>query len=153
MLTYFLTTKRVFIMANYNFDTSNERSSHMKKIKSQNTIAEILLRKKLWSCGIRFRINNKLLIGRPDIAIKKYKLVVFVDGEFWHGYNWDQKKLRIKANKDYWIPKIERNMRRDENVNLHYLNNGWIILRFWEKEIKTDLNGCVTMILECLGRN
>ena len=134
----------------YKFDTSINRSVHMKKIKSQNTIAEIILRKRLWSLGIRYRINNKLLFGCPDIAIKKYKLVIFIDGEFWHGFNWHDKKSKIKANRDYWIPKIERNMQRDQIVNLHYLNNEWHVLRFWERQIKRNLDECMTEILGSL---
>lgn len=119
----------------------------MSKIKSNNTKAEILIRKALWKKNIRFRINNKSLFGKPDITIKKYKLVVFIDGEFWHGYNWEEKKLKIKANRDYWIPKIERNMRRDYEVNNHYAEHGWKVFRFWEKQVKKSFNECLQEIL------
>jgi len=76
----------------YGFDTTPERSRLMSKIKSNNTAAELLLRKSLWSKSVRYRINDKKLLGKPDISIKKHKLVIFIDGEFWHGYNWEEKR-------------------------------------------------------------
>lgn len=120
----------------------------MSKIKSTNTKAEIKLRKSLFLKGVRYRINNRSLFGNPDIAIKKYKLAIFIDGDFWHGKNWEVKKERIKANRDYWIPKIERNMARDLLVNDHYLKLGWNVLRFWEKEVHKELDTCVSQIIE-----
>ena len=81
----------------------------------------------------------------------KQKVVVFVDGEFWHGYNWEHKKLLIKSNREFWIRKIERNMERDMETNIHYLNSGYTVLRFWEFEIKKDLIGCVLKIIEALA--
>jgi DNA mismatch endonuclease (patch repair protein) len=71
----------------------------MRKIKSKNTKPEMTLRKALWRRGYRYTLDNKQLPGRPDLIFRKYKVVVFVDGEFWHGYNWEQKKLKIKANR------------------------------------------------------
>jgi DNA mismatch endonuclease (patch repair protein) len=118
----------------------------MAKIKSGNTKPEIKLRKALHQKGIRFRINNKVLFGNPDISIKKYRLVIFVDGEFWHGFNWVAKKPKIQANRSYWIPKIERNIERDRLVNQHYKATNWVIFRFWEKEINSNLDACVNTI-------
>lgn len=92
-------------MAEYIFDTTPERSKLMRKIKSNNTKPELLLRKSLWTLGVHYRLNVSKLPGKPDIVINKKKIVIFVDGEFWHGYNWEQKKLKIKSNKDYWLKK------------------------------------------------
>ena len=85
----------------------------MAKIKGKNTKAEVTLRKALWAKGIRFRIHVKSIPGKPDIVINKYRLVVFVDGGFWHGYKWEQNKFKIKSNAVFWIAKIESNMQRD----------------------------------------
>ena len=118
----------------------------MGKIKSTDTQAEILLRKKLWAKGIRYRKNNKSILGCPDISIKKYKIAIFVDGEFWHGFNWQEKKKKIKSNREYWIKKIEGNMRRDVKTNKELKKQGWCIFRFWEHEITKDINRCIKRI-------
>ena len=118
----------------------------MSKIKSRNTKPEILLRKTLWSQRIRYRINNSKIIGKPDIVLSKYKIAVFVDGEFWHGFKWAEKKRKIKANREYWIIKIEKNIKRDKLNTQKLKDNGWIVLRFWEHEIFSDLNNCVNKI-------
>jgi len=135
-------------MANYVFDTTPERSSLMKKIKSNNTKPEIKLRKALWNAGIRYRLNVTKLPGKPDIVIHKYKLIIFIDGEFWHGYKWEEKKTKIKANKDYWIKKIERNIQRDIQNTQILQELGYIVIRFWEHEIKKDINDCVKKVMD-----
>ena len=84
----------------------------MKSIKSENTKAETLLRKALWHKGYRYYKNYKKLPGKPDIVFIRLKLVIFVDGEFWHGYEWEKNREKIKSNQEYWIPKIERNMQK-----------------------------------------
>lgn len=99
------------------FYTTPQRSKLMAKIKSKNTKPEILFRKELWKAGLRYRKHNKKLPGNPDIVNKKYKLVIFVDGEFWHGHNCSEKKEKIKTNREFWIPKIERNIQRDNENN------------------------------------
>jgi DNA mismatch endonuclease (patch repair protein) len=136
----------------YGFETTGERSKLMTKIKSENTKPEIKLRKALFKNGVRFRIKNKELYGNPDIAIRKYKLIIFIDGEFWHGFNWEIKKLRIATNKSYWIPKIEKNMERDRSVNLHYENIGWTVVRLWDKQINSNLEGCIQNIMAYLTK-
>lgn len=98
------------------FTTSTERSELMRKIRSRNTKPEIRLRKALWRSGIRYRLNVKKVYGSPDILISKYRIAIFVDGELWHGFNWNVKRDSIKSNRDYWIPKIERNMERDTKL-------------------------------------
>ena len=118
----------------------------MSKIRGKNTKPEMLFRKALWHKGVRYRINNKLP-GKPDISIKKYKLAIFIDGEFWHGYNWDEKKDNIKSNRRFWVPKIERNMQRDQEVNHQLQEMGFIVFRFWSKEILNDLDRCINDVL------
>jgi len=135
------------------YQTTPERSMLMGKIKSTETKSEILLRKELWKVGIRYRINVRKLPGCPDIVIKKNKLIVFVDGEFWHGFNWKIKKERIKTNRDFWIPKIERNMQRDKQNNIDLEKMGFTVLRFWEHQVKKDLVNCVKKIKQLAVRD
>jgi DNA mismatch endonuclease (patch repair protein) len=133
--------------ASNGFVTTAQRSKIMSAITSQNTKAEILLRKALWKAGLRYRKNNRSLPGAPDISIKKYKLAIFVDGEFWHGFDWDNKKMKIRVNTDFWFPKIERNMQRDYFNNLKLGKLGYKVFRFWEKQVKKDLSSCVNEVL------
>lgn len=136
----------------HGFETTGERSALMSKIKSKNTKPEVKLRKALFAKGLRFRLNNTSLFGNPDIAVKKYKLVIFIDGEFWHGHNWEAKKVKIRSNKHYWIPKIEKNIARDLFVNEYYQNRGWVSFRFWEKDINKNLEKCVDEVFLFLNR-
>ena len=119
----------------------------MKKIHSKDTIVEISFRKALWAKGVRYRKNFKKLPGSPDIVITKEKLVIFIDGSFWHGYNWEVKKGKIKSNTAFWVPKIQRNMERDLENNDALASLGFKVIRFWEHEIKKDFNGCLNKIL------
>jgi DNA mismatch endonuclease (patch repair protein) len=130
------------------FVTTPARSKLMRKIRSSNTKTEVLLRKSLWSLGLRYRKNYKKLPGAPDIAITKFKLAIFIDGEFWHGHNWEIKKGKIKTNQAFWIPKIERNMERDVENNEALNSLGFKVIRFWEHEVKKNLQGCVDKILQ-----
>lgn len=118
----------------------------MQAIKGKDTKEEVLLRKALWHRGHRYRKNNKSVFGRPDLTFKKYKIAIFVDGEFFHGYNWEERKNTIYSNRDYWIPKIERNIQRDKEVNQHLISNGWKVIRFWSTFIKKNLEDCVLVI-------
>lgn len=137
----------------YGFETTEKRSSLMSKIKSTETQVEVLLRKKLWSKGIRYRKNNKDILGCPDISIKKYKIAIFIDGEFWHGFNWREKKKKIKSNRKYWIEKIEGNMQRDEKTDKNLKKQGWCVIRLWEHEIKKDINSCFRKINKKISNN
>jgi DNA mismatch endonuclease (patch repair protein) len=130
----------------YKFVTSRRRSFLMSQIGSYNTKPELLLRKALWRQGFRFSRKVSELSGKPDIVLKKYRAVIFVDGEFWHGFQWKKKKVKIKDNRAYWIPKIERNITRDKK-NTHLLRlQGWKVIRIWEHKINKDLPKCVEMI-------
>ena len=97
--------------------TQEQRKMNMKNIRFKDTKAEVLLRKALWHKGYRYRKNCKNIIGKPDIVFRKYKIAVFCDSEFWHGYNWEVRKHDFKSHQEFWIPKIERNMARDKEVN------------------------------------
>jgi DNA mismatch endonuclease (patch repair protein) len=128
------------------FYTTEQRSKMMSKIRGKNTKPEKIFRKALWAEGLRYRISGSGLIGKPDVVIKKYRLVIFIDGEFWHGYKWEEKKKKIKSNKAFWIPKIERNMQRDLEVNKKLGEIGYCVFRFWDFQIKNDLEECIEII-------
>ena len=130
----------------YRFHTTKQRSSLMSKIRSNNTRPEVEFRKKLWSRGIRFCRNKTNLPGNPDVVIKKYKIALFVDGEFWHGYNWSEKKKTIKSNRAYWIPKIERNIARDKVSAKELRRGGWIVLRFWQNAVDRRIDQCILKV-------
>ena len=131
--------------------TPEQRKKNMQAIRSKDTTIELALRKALWHKGIRYRKNYKGLIGKPDIVITKYRIVVFCDSDFWHGYDWDNRKSRIKSNQEYWIPKIERNMKRDKEVTAVLVEQGWIVLRFWEHSIRKNLESCLDDIEEAVS--
>ena len=126
--------------------TKEQISYNMRQIKSMDSQIELILRKTLWHRGIRYRKNVKTIFGHPDIAFKGRKLAVFVDSEFWHGFNWEIKKNEIKSNKEFWINKIERNMERDAEVNEYLSQTGWIVLRFWGNDIKKNVSACADKI-------
>ena len=130
--------------------TPEQRKKNMRAIRSKDTTIELALRKALCQRGIRYRKNYKGLIGKPDIVITKYRIAVFCDSDFWHGYDWENRKARIKSNQNYWIPKIERNMKRDREVTAALVEQGWIVLRFWEHTIRKELEECVDDIQEAV---
>jgi len=131
--------------------TPEQRRKNMQAIRSKDTSIELRLRKALWERGIRYRKNYKKLTGKPDIAITKYRIAVFCDSDYWHGYDWENRNQRIKSNREYWIPKIERNMARDQEVNEALERDGWTVLRFWEWQIKKQLDNCVDEILAAVS--
>lgn len=107
----------------------------MQANKSKGTKPERILAKALWHLGLRYRKNNQTIIGKPDFSFKKYKIAVFVDGEFWHGKDWEIRKADIKSNRKFWVAKIERNIQRDAEVTGRLKVEGWTVFRFWGKEI------------------
>ena len=123
----------------------------MQHIRSNDTKAEVLLRKALWHCGVRYRKNFKELPGTPDIAITKYRIAVFVDGDFWHvrGHE-DNPGEQIQMNKPYWTKKLKRNLERDKEVNQVLLEMGWLVLRYWDSDVSRDCDACVKDILQYL---
>ena len=129
-----------------------QRKKNMKNIKSKDTEIEVLLRRALWKRGYRYRKNVKELPGTPDIVISKYKIVIFCDGEFFHGKDWEVLRPRLmKSNNSYyWISKIARNIEHDNDVNKELLFKGWTVIRFWGNEIKRNIDGCVNVIEETI---
>jgi DNA mismatch endonuclease (patch repair protein) len=121
-------------------------SYNMRQVKNKDSKIELLLRKELWSRGLRYRKNVKKVFGHPDIAFIGKKIAVFCDSEFWHGYDWKNRKADIKSNQDFWITKIERNMQRDIEVTETLRKDGWIVLRFWGKEIQKQTEKCADII-------
>lgn len=130
--------------------TPEKRHNIMKSIHSNNTSIEIMLRRKLWKCGVRYRIHKKIMGCKPDITIKKYKLAIFVDGDFWHGRNYTDDMF--KSNQEYWNNKIRRNIERDLEQTITLRDNGWRVLRFWESEIKQDIELCCSIIMQELNQ-
>lgn len=127
--------------------TTPQRSYIMSRIRSRDTRPEMMLRRALWARNIRYRLYDRGLPGKPDIVIKKYKLAIFVDGEFWHGYQWAHVRERLGANRDFWIAKIERNMARDRENNKALNAMGYTVIRFWSADIKKHLHKCVNLVL------
>ena len=127
--------------------TPEQRTKNMKAIRSKNTKMEVLLAKSLWAKGVRYRKNDKSLFGTPDLSIKKHKIAVFVDSEYFHGKDWAKEKYRIKTNREFWWKKIEGNIRRDQTVNQFLVDKGWKVIRFWSKDIYKNLNLCVNEII------
>ena len=121
---------------------------NMSLVKSSNSDIEQMLRKALWRHGVRYRKNVRSIYGCPDIACKKKKIAVFCDSEFWHGFDWENRKADFKSNQAFWIAKIERNIERDKEVTEKLRSDGWIVLRFWGKEIKKDPQKCAERIIE-----
>lgn len=126
--------------------TPDQRRRNMQAVKNKDSAIEKMLRKELWSMGIRYRKNVKSVFGHPDIAFIGKKIAVFCDSEFWHGYDWEHRKNDIKTRREFWIPKIERNIQRDIEVTKQLQNDGWIVLRFWGKEIKADVHQCAALV-------
>ena len=123
-----------------------QRHKNMKAIRNKDSEIEILLRKELWKRGLRYRKNVNNVFGHPDIVFIGKKTAIFCDSEFWHGYDWDNQKNSIKSHKDFWIPKIERNIQRDIEVNAELKKAGWKVIRFWGKEIKKHCSECADII-------
>lgn len=129
------------------YDSTPETRQRMAKIHLKNGKAETILAKRLWNSGVRYRKNYKKLPGSPDIAITTQKIAVFVDGEFWHGQNWAERKPRLKSNREYWIEKIEENIARDKRNNEALAEMGWRVFRFWEKQVLKAPDSCAKTVL------
>jgi len=119
------------------------RSKIMSRIRSKNTSPELNLRKTLWNKGYRYKIHYKLP-GKPDIVFASKKVAVFVDGCFWH--KCPKCYIEPKSNKRYWLPKIEKNVKKDKENNKALKNLGWKVVRIWEHEIQKDKDKTVKRI-------
>ncbi len=120
----------------------------MRANKSKGTKPELALAKAMWALGLRYRKNSGSIFGKPDFSFKKYKVAVFVDGEFWHGKDWEQRKAEIKGNREFWIAKIERNIRRDMEVTGRLKAEGWTVLRFWSNDVVKNTICCAEKVKE-----
>lgn len=133
-------------MKHQQLKTTPEISKRMSKVHLKRGKAETMLAKALWHKGYRYRLNYKMLPGSPDIAITKYRVAIFVDGEFWHGQNWQERKTRLRSNREYWIEKIEENITRDARNDDILAYQGWAIIHLWEKEVLKNLDKCVKYV-------
>ena len=126
--------------------TPEQRRRNMQAVKNKDSQIELLLRQELWSRGLRYRKNVNRIYGKPDIVFIGKKVAVFCDSEFWHGYNWEERKKDFKSHQEFWIPKIERNMERDAEVTAQLESEGWTVIRFWGNEIKKNTAQCADII-------
>ncbi len=130
--------------------TPEQRKKCMQSNKSTGTKPELVLAKAMWALGLRYRKNSGSIFGKPDFSFKKYKVAVFVDGEFWHGKDWEQKKAVIKGNREFWIAKIERNIQRDIEVTGRLKAKGWTVLRFWSNDVVKNTTCCAEKVKEII---
>lgn len=130
--------------------SKEQRRRNMQAIKSKGSKDEVLLAKSLWHKGLRYRKNDKSAFGKPDLTFKRQKLAIFIDSEYFHGYNWETEKNRIKTNREFWWQKIENNIKRNKLVNIELDSRGWKVLRFWSKYLRNNLANCVKQIEENL---
>lgn len=131
--------------------TKEQRYKNMSANKGKGTNLELLFGKLLWNAGVRYRKNDKTVFGKPDFVIRKMRIAIFCDGEFWHGRNWEERKNDHKSNCDFWYSKIERNIRRDKEVNEQLKAQGWTVFRFWETEITKESDKCLNRILNYMN--
>lgn len=129
--------------------TREQRHKNMSHIRSKDTKPEVLLRKALWKRGIRYRKNYAALPGKTDIALTRYKIAIFVDGDFWHARgHQDFPGEQVASNKEYWQKKLRNNVERDKAVNDILTEDGWLVLRFWSSDVMKHLDECINQILQ-----
>lgn len=134
-------------MKHQQLKTSPEISKRMSHVKTKRNSAEIMIAKSLWHRGYRYRLNYKALPGSPDIALTKYRIAIFIDGEFWHGKDFEQRKTKLKNNKDYWIEKIQENIDRDLKNDKLLRQMDWYPIHFWSNDVIKYRNQCVDEII------
>lgn len=124
----------------------DKRSQIMSKVRNKNTNIELILRKKLWNLGFRYRIHYKI-IGTPDIVFPCNKVAIFCDGDFWHGHNYSSEYTKYSK---FWRKKISGNIERDKEVNKKLKTQGWTVIRLWKTEILKKPNICIKKITKIL---
>ena len=129
----------------------------MRSIKGRDTTPELLLRKSLHKLGVRYRVNSRKVYGRPDISIIKYKLAIFVDGDFWHGNEYKLRGLSrledlFPTNSLFWCRKILKNIERDQRVNQCLEHEGWTVIRVWASTILLNPDEAAQLIQKALMR-
>ena len=136
-------------MKHQQLKTSPEISKRMSHVKTKKNSAEVMIAKSLWHRGYRYRLNYKALPGSPDIALIKYRIAIFIDGEFWHGKDFEQRKTKLKNNKDYWIEKIQENIDRDLRNDKLLRQMDWYPIHFWSNDVIKYCTHCVEEVI-CL---
>ena len=132
--------------------TEEQRRRNMQAVKAKGSKIEKLLARALWDRRYRYRKNYKAVTGKPDFVFLSLKIAVFCDSEFWHGKDWERKKAEIKSNQKFWYQKIEGNIARDREVNRILAEQGWLVLRFWGREILKDTAGCAEAVAYAVER-
>jgi DNA mismatch endonuclease (patch repair protein) len=130
--------------------TTKDGTKAIGKVPAFGTQIELVLGSALWAAGIRYRKQYRKIPGRPDFVVPKAKLAIFCDSSFWHGRGWPASAVQFRTNREFWLPKIERNIRRDEEVNRLLAELGWTTLRFWDDEILNLTNECVARVLDAI---
>ncbi len=133
-------------MKHRKLNTTPTVSKRMKALSRKKSKVESILAKALWHKGYRYRINYKKLPGTPDIALTKYRIAIFIDGEFWHGKDFEKNKDKLKNNRDYWIEKICENINRDLKNDILLRRMEWIPIHFWSQDVKKYTDYCVSEI-------
>ncbi|MBM2812063.1 MAG: DNA-cytosine methyltransferase [Chloroflexi bacterium] len=137
--------------------STRDISSIMRAVHSADTEPERVLRDALAAAGIESETNIASLPGKPDLILRACHVALFIDGDYWHGNQWRRRKLatlehqfRETPSRLYWLRKIRTNMERDCRVTRELLQQGWTVARFWESDIKEDVEGCVATVLEVI---
>lgn len=134
---------------------ASEAASRAKRSNTKrDTKPELLLRRALWAVGLRYRKHASDVPGNPDVIFRTARVVVFCDGDFWHGRDWPvlQEQLRRRHNAEYWIAKIGRNRERDALQTSQLTEEGWLVLRFWEKDIIREPAAIAAVVREAVLR-
>ena len=122
--------------------SKEKRSWVMSRIKGKNTKIELKMNDVLKEIGYSYEMHHKMF-GNPDFVLKRKRIVIFCDGDFWHGYDYSKRKL----SKKFWRDKIERNMKRDKRISRRLRREGWSVLRFWEHDIEKRIDVCRNRII------
>ncbi|HET8798560.1 MAG TPA: very short patch repair endonuclease [Thermoanaerobaculia bacterium] len=137
------------------FRPASEAASVAKRRnRSRDTRAEMLLRRELWRRGLRYRLHDGSLPGKPDIVFRRARVAVFVDGDFWHGRNWEERRTKLQhgANAAYWIPKIEANIARDRFTTAALKRLGWKVARLWETDVLANPLRAANRVQRLIGQ-
>lgn len=128
--------------------SKEKRSEIMSRVRNKDTDIELVLRRRLWAAGCRYRVHYKV-IGSPDIAFVKRKVAVFCDGDFWHGRRYFQDRGKYKR---FWKEKILKNINRDKEVTRTLKRTGWAVLRFWKSDILMNPDQCVRKVVSIMSK-
>ncbi len=131
----------------------------MRRVRSSGTTPELLFRKALWRKGLRYAICKTELPGKPDIVLPSRRIAIFIDGDLWHGGQWERRgklaleeQFQVTLSREYWLQKIRGNMERDAKTTHTLLVSGWTVLRFWESEIQRNVDQCVETTLKVIEK-